>query len=331
MTPATATSEPVPTSGGPTSGGQTQSTGSVSLAWSMLGLAWMALVAYVLGRWIADSQAFSPLPIAGPDEISPYKVAALRLIEFISVVLIIWTFYRYLYQPWRAAGRLTLSGMLVVGGLLAYPIDTMINYSEYAFAWSHHAINLGAWAEYVPGHNGPTRFAEGLFWAPSQYLYLGIGLGSLQLAGIRWLRRRNPSWSFARAMVPTFAVLCLIDIVVEWSFIWLEIYSYPRSWEMLTLNAGSQYQFPLFEMVFVATYASFYTLVLNSEAVNGAGRSFIERGAARLPAGLQQPARLFAAIGYAPTAAFVGFFGPWMVVAETADVVAPVPSYLGFG
>jgi hypothetical protein len=138
-------------------------TGGVIL-WALAGAAWIAFAGQAWIRWIASPNLFRPAPILGPDHFSTGLLVTLRVIEGISVVILILTLWFYLIKPWRRDGHLQLDGMIVIGALLASAIDPLINYFHYTFAWNAHALNLGDWLNFFPNSSGPDRYGEGLVW-----------------------------------------------------------------------------------------------------------------------------------------------------------------------
>ncbi len=62
-----------------------------------------------------------------------------------------------------------------------------------------------------------------------------------------------------RSFSMAFVVILLLDIVIEQLFVRTQVYAFPRTWDALTVFAGTQYQFPVYESVFVAAYAAGFT------------------------------------------------------------------------
>lgn len=299
--------------------------------WALLGLLWLGFSAWAYGHWIVASGDFKPAPILGPDHYGSGYLIALRVVEVLSIALAGVTIWVFLVKPLRATGRLTLDGMLVIGSLAACTIDPMINYFHYTFAWNAHALNLGSWLGSFPLHSGPSHYGEGLVWFVPQYLYLGIGLGAIGGRIVAWLRARYPGISNAAALGTAFVTLFLLDIVIEQLFLRLGIYAFPRTWSALTLFAGSRYQFPIYESVFVGLYALGFLAVRLSALDDPSGVSFIERGADRWRPQLRTAVRTLAACGFCALWAAAAYFIPWSWMSNTADSVVTPPSYMAPG
>jgi hypothetical protein len=232
-------------------------------------------------------------------------------------------------RPLRAHGRLGIDGMLVVGSAFAFFIDPVINQFRSTFAWSAYAVNRGSWAAFIPLHRGSTRFGEGLLWALPQYVYLGAGGGLLGWWIVLRLRRRHPGISNPAALLVTLGIFCVIDAVLENIFIRSDMYSYARGWRAVTLWPGSQYQFPLYNSLFVGLYALGFTYVRLQW--HDRGRTSIDAGLDRVRDSVRTTVQLFAYIGFSAFTAAVAYFIPWSWISVNADAIARLPSYLRAG
>jgi hypothetical protein len=288
----------------------------------------LAVTGYV--RWILDSKEFAPAP-GGADHLKTSSLVGMRILEGLSIVALIALLWFLVFRPWRRGNRLPLDGMLAIGGLVAYFIDPLVNHFRYTFAWNAHAVNMGSWGAFIPGHGNVTRYGEGLLWAPAQYVYLGVFGGIVGLRVVNWLRRRQPQISNVQALAGAFAVLFILDTLLENLFIRLEVYTYARSWKALTLWSGSQFQWPIYEAALVGLYALGYTYI--RLAYQDHGRTFVDAGIDRLRVtGRSRTAVLHLAyIGFAAVCAFLAWFGPWSWLSVNANSIAHLPSYLRAG
>jgi hypothetical protein len=296
----------------------------VSAVWVGIGLAWIALCVYGWGSWVLSPQHFQPVPL-GPDVLSPRSLFWIRVIEGGSVLVTVWMAWHYWVQPWRAQRRLSLEGKVLIGGLFGVFWDPVINYFHWTFAWNTHAFNRGDWAPWIPGHQLGHAFAEGLLWATPQYLYLGLVTAILMLRGTDVMARRG--MGFRSAMCLMFLAAFVADIVWETAFIHAELYAYPRGLSWFTLWAGSRWQLPLNEALFVALYPVSIVLLLKSAREGHA--SFLERGLADYPPRWRGGLGLVAIIGFCGLRPGVAYFIPWALVSLVADsVVTDLPTYL---
>lgn len=301
--------------------------GAVSL-WALIGVVWLLFVGQAWTRWFMSDTQFGPAPIQGPDTFDGAALTLLRVIEVISLLIAAATIWVFLLKPLVAERRLSLDGMIVIGSLLASGIDPLINYFHYTFAWNAHALNAGSWLAFFPLHQGPTRYAEGVAWFVPQYLYLGIGLAAIECRIILALRKRYPAIPNIRSFPIAFAAVFLIDIVIEQVFIRSRVYAFPRTWEAFTLFAGTPYQFPVYESVFVGIYAAGFTYLRMSAYDSPGGTPFLHRGISRWSAGLRTPVMVLSTIGFCAAWAALAYFIPWSWMSVNPDSLITPPSFM---
>lgn len=301
--------------------------GSVSL-WALLGMAWILFVGQAWLRWVSSDAEFGPAPILGPDTFSGTALVVLRVIEVVSLMIAAGTIWTFLIRPWRREGRLTLDGMIVIGSLLASGIDPLINYFHYTFAWNAHALNAGSWLAFFPLHQGATRYAEGVAWFIPQYLYLGIGLAAIECKIILALRRRHPGIANIRSFAIASIAILMIDIAIEQLFIRTEVYAFPRTWSAFTLFAGTPFQFPVYESIFVMAYAAGFTYLRMSAHDSADGLPWLHRGIVRWLPRLQMPVKLLAVIGFCAVWAALSYFLPWSWMSVNPDSIITPPSFM---
>ena len=217
--------------------------------WAAIGVVWLVVVAHAMFRWVTSDTEFAPAPVLGPDAIPAWNLLALRIFEGLCVVVIAALVWFCVIRPWRRTGALGLDGKFVIAGLLALVADTFLNAYAYLFAWNANNVNRGSWAAFMPLHNpaSPTRFAEDLLWAPGMYMYFCAGIAILGCQLYFWLRSRLPRWSLVAVLAVVFVAEFAFDFVMENTVIRLtHAYSY-ADYGPLTLWAGSQFQFPIYE------------------------------------------------------------------------------------
>lgn len=291
--------------------------------WALLGFFFSLFSIAVFSTWVFSAD-FSPVPITAADMVSAQKIWILRGFEALSLFVAVLVLYIYLLRPLLKGQALPLKGLLLIGALLTYVLDTAINYSDFHMAWNKHAFNMGTWGGFFPGHEGPTRYAEAWFWGPPMYMYFGVALASIQAVAYKLARPLGFWTALACAFVAAFA----FDFIAEVAIIRLtEAYAWPYTVASLTVWAGTQYQFPLYESLLVAIYASLYSWLNYSAQADGV--SFIERGIEAVPARLRLALRFFAATGFAAlcTASyFAGFYG----FSQWADSRVEMPAYLQY-
>ncbi len=293
------------------------------VCWAFLGAVSCLFSVAIFGQWLA-SEEFSAVPLSEADAMPVGGVLKIRIVELISTAVALWAFYHYLLKPWQKSGEFRIEGLLLVGALVTYVLDTSINYFGYFMAWNKHAINWGSWGGFFPGHTGPTRYAEALLWGPPMYVYFGVALATIQSWVINKLRG-GLGLGFAVALMLSFPVVFLFDLLAESAIIRTEAYAWPNTIGALTLWRGEQYQFPLYESLLVGIYASMYTLLMYSARPDGT--TWIERGAERFSGGSRLLVRFLAATGFAMLCTAFYFVG-FGVFSLFADNNVAMPEYL---
>jgi len=300
-------------------------------AWALVGALLLALALSIWGRWIFSSTEFSPAPILGPDELPTWNLVVLRIEEALSFLEMAALFTFAVVLPLRRFGRLGLDAKIALGCLIGSVTDGVLNMHEYLFAWNAHSVNVGSWASFIPtaSPDHQSRYAEALIWGIPMYTYfcIGVAIYGCRLI-LRW-RERYPGISNARALGGVFVLACIFDVVVENLVIRLgHGYAFARTPASLTINAGSQFQFPIYEMVSVAILGVLFTGLRLSAVDSPDGLSYVERGFQRLRPGLQAPVRWLAIIGWCITTLFVVYHLPFQFFGMTGDSMADLPSYM---
>jgi hypothetical protein len=297
--------------------------------WAIVGVAWILFAGQAWLRWITSPTLFKPAPIYGPDHFPDGLLVVLRVIEGLSVVILVAAVWFFLVKPWRRDGRLGLDGKIVIGALIASAIDPTINYFHYTFAWNAHALNMGTWLKFFPNSTGPIRYGEGLVWYIPQYLYLGIGLAVIECRIILALRERRPQIANVVSFTLAALMIFLIDLAIEQVFIRTKVYAFPRTWKLMTLWPGSEYQFPVNESISVAIYAAGFTALRMSAHDSPDGLSFVERGLDRIRPRARQTVSLLAVTGFCAFWAGAAYFGPWSWLSVSANSINHhIPSYM---
>ena len=305
-------------------------TGVVAI-WAIAGALAVTLAVQTWARWILSDTEFSAAPILGPDSFPTWRLVILRVTEVLSVVemsALIWFVY---LVPKIRTGRFGLDAKITTGLLIGSVTDGILNMHEYLFAWNAHSINLGSWAAFLPlaSPDHQSRYAEALIWGIPQYTYYRITVAMVACAVIKRRRLVDPGLSNAKAYTGVFVAALVFDFVLENFFIRVDhAYAFAKTPSVLTIFDGSQYQFPLYESLFVAFLGVAFTALRLSAIDDPDGLSFVERGCHRLPVALQGPARWFAVIGFCVTMLFVLYHLPLNWLGLNGDSFADLPSYM---
>lgn len=303
-------------------------------AWAAAGLVWIVISGQAVVRWLLSADQFCPAPIRGSDTYPWWRESSLRVLEVVSTAVLLGFIWYCVVRPLRRDRTLSLDGMFVVGGLFGAVADGFLNQYHYLFAWNAHSVNRGVWASFLPFHDpsSSSRYAEGLVWGIPMYIYFCTGAAIIGCGLISRLRRTFPGVSNVTAYSVVFAIEFIAGLVLENAIIrTTQAYAYAKTTGALTLFAGSQYQFPVYESLFTAGLGVAFTYVRMSAIESSDGVSCVERGYLRWPQKLQTPVRLVAVIGFSVVALLTIYHLPFNWLGVTGRSVANIPSYMWSG
>jgi Spirocyclase AveC-like len=298
--------------------------------WAAIAVVWLVIAAQALVRWVFSSD-FGPAPLIGPDQMPMWNLVALRVFEGLSIALLLWLIGFCVAVPWRRTGRLSLDGKFVIGGLAAFVADAFLNSYTYLFAWNAHNVNLGIWTAYLPFHNpaASSRYAESLLWGPPMYVYFCAGVAIVGCSAYFAMRERWPQLSNVSLLAIVFVGEFAFDFVVENAAIRLTHgYAYAQTYGPLTLWAGSQFQFPLYESFLVAALGLLYTWMRLQALESADGRSPLERAVQRWRSSLRPIVRTLAVVGFCSAATILVYHLPFNWLGIIGGSTATLPSYL---
>ena len=299
--------------------------------WASVGVVWLVVETQAIVRWIFSPTEFAPAPLLGPDQFPAWREASLRGLEVLSLAVLAGFVWFCVIKPWRRDGKLSLDGKFVIAGCFTAVADACLNLYSYLFAWNAHSFNRGVWAAFMPFHSprASSRYAEGLLWGVPMYIYFCLGAAIIGCQIIKALRNRFPTIANSTAYSIVFVCTFIGGMLLENAIIRItQAYGYAQTPEHLTLFAGSQYQFPIYESIFTGCLAVAFTYVRMSALESADGVSCIERGYERWRPALQTPVRLLAVCGFSAAALLLVYHLPfnWLGVGGTS--FADLPSYM---
>lgn len=301
--------------------------------WAAIALVWLVIAVQALLRWVA-SDDFAPAPLIGPDRMPTWNLVALRVFEGISMALLVFLVWFCVIKPWRRTGALSLDGKFVLGGMAAFVADAFLNCYTYLFAWNAHNVNLGVWTAYLPFHNpaASSRYAESLLWGPPMYVYFCAGVAIVGCPAYFALRSHWPRLSNVSLLAIVFVGEFVFDFAVENAAIRLTHgYAYAQTYGPLTLWAGGQFQFPLYESFLVAALGLLYTWMRIQAVSSDDGLSPVERGFDRWRPALQSKVRTLAVIGFCCAATILIYHLPFNWLGIVGASTAHLPTYMWAG
>jgi len=298
---------------------------------ALIGVVWFAICVEVVVRWVTSGEEFRPAPRIGPDVMEDWRLIALRVFEAISLAVMAAFIWFCVVKPLRETGKLGLDGRFVIGGIVCFVADAFLNVQQYLFAWNSANVNRGVWVRFLPFHNpdAPSRYAESLIWGPPMYIYFCAGVAIVACHEAKRVRRRWPSITKFRLFAAVFVFEFLFDFIVENVVIrTTHAYAFAKTYEPLTLWAGTVHQFPIYESILVAFVGCVFTWARMEAEERPFGQSPIEVGVERWRPGLQPQVRNFAVLGFCMVTLVFVYHLPfnWLGLIGTSH--AALPSYL---
>jgi hypothetical protein len=289
-------------------GAQVQSPVKPVRIWAILGGAILVFQLYVWIRWITGPY-FERVPTGASDP-PLFMKATLFAITAADLVGLPVGIYYFIVRPWRRERRITTDGILLIScGLLVFQ-DPLLNYFNTWSTYNTWMWNMGSWVQDIPGwqsYGEPGRMmAEPMLLQAPGYSF---GVLLCTILGCWIMRRVKSRW-------PNISNLGLIAVVVVWAFFFdlvmegmilmpMGEYTYPGAIKSLSINAGTYYQWPLYEgLMWGGVQAGLCCLRYFTD---DRGRTFVERGLEHVQGGFakQQLARFLAIFAACSTFFFV--------------------------
>ncbi|HWI42366.1 MAG TPA: spirocyclase AveC family protein [Nocardioides sp.] len=278
--------------------------------WAVLGGAILLFQLYVWGRWLLGPN-FERVPAGPTDPPMMMKVILLTWTGVICAGLPV-ALYFFIVRPWIRERRITLDGMLLVSMGLMFFQDPLLNYFNTWSTYNTWMFNRGSWVQDVPGWQSfgepGAMMAEPVLMNAPGYAF---GVLLCTMFGCWIMRKAKRRW-------PTISNAGLVGIVVVWAFFFdlvieglflmpMGLFTYPGAIPELSINAGTYYQWPLYEgLMWGGVQAGLCCLRFFTD---DRGRTVAERGLDRVKGGAvtQQLVR-FLSIFAAVSACFFVFY-----------------------
>ena len=301
--------------------GQARPTGRVAL-WAVVGGAVLLLQLYVWIRWVTGPY-FERVP-AGPSDPPTYMKVVLTANMLLMWVLVPFGLWWFIVRPWRRERRITLDGMLAASMGLMFFQDPLLNYFNTWCTYNAWLFNVGSWSSSIPGWTSPEepghQVPEPILTNAPGYTF---GVLLLTIAGCWVMRRIKARWpgiGNLRLIGVTYLIAILFDFVMEACVILpAGMYAYPGAVRSLSVNAGTYYQWPIYEgFMWGGVQAALCCLRYFTDEH---GRTVVERGLDRVRGGFarQQFTRFLAIFGGVSACFFVFYNVPAQFVGLHAD------------
>jgi hypothetical protein len=278
------------------------------LWWAIAGAVVLAFEAFVLVRWVSGPN-FKQVP-AGSTPTPGWMQPVLDVWQIAGLLGALFCFYWFLVRPWHREHRMTLDGLLVIAFATLWFQDPLSAYFGHWFTYNTHLINFGSWVSDVPGWQSYGKpgamIAEPIVLIAPVYVYFIMVATLLGCAAMRAVKRRRPDIAAWKLVAICFVAMSLLDIVGE-GLVWLPLgfWEYPGG--IPFLFSGTYHQFPLNEMLTIAT--TFTGIASLRFFTNDRGQTFADRGIDRLKVGRRRHGlvRGLAVIGAVHLVLFVGY------------------------
>ncbi|MFD0691665.1 spirocyclase AveC family protein [Actinomadura fibrosa] len=273
--------------------------------WAVIGGAVLLLQLYVWIRWVTGPY-FERVP-KGPSDPPTYMKVLLTANAVLMWVIVPFALWFFIIRPWVRERRITLDGMLAASMGLMFFQDPLLNYVNTWCTYNAWLYNRGAWTSHIPGWVSPEepghQVPEPLLTNAPGYTF---GVLLLTIGGCWAMRRIKSRWpdiSNFRLVVATYLLAVVFDFIMEACVILpAGLYSYPGAIRAVSINAGTYYQWPVYEgFMWGGVQAALCCLRYFTD---DRGRTVVERGLDTVRGGARQQLARFLAIFAAVSASF---------------------------
>jgi hypothetical protein len=274
--------------------------------WALVGVGVWCLQLYVWGAWIVSGDAVRTP--TGSTPMPGYMKTGVFVAQWGGLVATAAFLWFFLVRPWRRAGRIGLDGLFCLVFLTICWQDTLINGFQHQVMFNSAFFNRGSWNAHFPGwlapHGNlnpvPLLFYPFYIWG----IFGGVVAGG---AFLRRVQRRRPDISRGRLVAACFAFFLVFEILVEPPLMLIGLWAYPGTIDWLTVFHGHYYQFPLTELVLMATLWTTWTCLRSFR--DDQGHTIAERGINDAsPTGWKRTGLRYLALVGACNAAIVGLY-----------------------
>jgi hypothetical protein len=214
------------------------------LWWAAIGIAAVALQAYIYTRWIMSAD-FRSVP-TGPDSVPQWEKVAAWIEQgaftVAAVGVVVWVVRGCIKQR-----RMTFDAKLLLGTMALTWLDPIGNMVRVSFFMNSYYVNRGSWTPFIPGWISPNaaHLPDPLLVEFTGYMALPLvavlGCTLLRAVRGRWPAMGNVGLVMIAWVFMMLTVVLIHQLLVERSG-WA-VWTAPR--EELTAFAGTRWQLPL--------------------------------------------------------------------------------------
>ncbi|MFJ9622152.1 spirocyclase AveC family protein [Streptomyces sp. NPDC101181] len=258
--------------------------------WAALGLVFLLVQAWVFTRWALDGNVHAHP--SGGYEMSTARKAVTHAVQaggvlWLSVLAVLH------WRESRALGRVSLRAAGLAGLVTTVWLSPYASVFHYAGGHNRYGLNVETWGPYLPFWQGELPAIESLNMATAFVMFQIWTLIALNLYA--WLLRHRPGWSRSRAAWVTTASFLVIDPALNFVYVLLGGYAFPRGVPYFTLLEGSWYQLPLTSTLGVTLLFVLPVMIMVARAEEP-DEIVVFAGSGELP-GARNTVRLLAGVG----------------------------------
>lgn len=275
--------------------------------------------AFVIIKWITGPY-FTPTPV-GPSEVPSYMKVGLTGLTGVGIVLWCYCIWKFLIQPWKREGHITLDGMFAICFVLIYWMDPYGNILVPQFTYNAWLTNQGSWLSDTPGvvmANGHLIPEPYLLTGP---LYLWCIFGVVVVANklMKRAEARFPAMGTFGLISMTVGAFIIWDLFWELTFIRIGYWTYPTTPALGTIFGDHWYRIHLTEPVCWGTAWAMFACLRYFK--NDKGQTLAERGIDKVKAGdkVQRTLRFFALYGVLQGIFILAYVIPTNAIAINGD------------
>jgi hypothetical protein len=282
------------------------------VVWSGIGVLFLGLILWVLGRWILDGGSHRVDPHG---EMSTARTAALWAWQTANALAFAVFAWHYIAES-RRAGRVSDNAALFFGFFTTFWISPVLNYREQPLVlFNPHTVSVSSWGPYIPGWHGtqPSRQVETLLAAGGIACALTFCWILATWAVVHRLVRDRPSWGIGQVTTATVVIALVVEVILETPFVLVGGYSWTSS--SLSLYGGHWYQLPLYAIVLTPVILVAPTVLLLHYATRTHTDVWPLRGSDR------PTVRLLAGAGWANLNILI-----WLILLHLASLILSAPA-----
>ncbi len=299
--------------------------------WSAIGVFIVAISIYFYSAWITGP--YFKTNTYGREAATAGYVTFIHCVDIgacIFAAVLIWI---YMLKPLFKTKIIPFDGILLLAGLTLFWQEPFLNFQAHLINYSTWFVNFGSWDYLIPGWKSPNpqNIPCPVLFAGLFYMYGLTFVAMLFSKYMGWLRRRMPQITELKLILLTALSISVFDFVLEQTILRTGIFIYGRTVPSLSLFAGTQYQFPIYENL--SWMACYLAIACVRYYRNEKGETFVDKGIDKVGwlkgrPGMTQFVRWLTLVGYLNLAMFLTYNLPYLVFGTEVGPQVKMPAYL---